>query len=549
MKKAFTLLFIFSSVWSLGQQDIFKSRDLILQSTLFKNILHSQLNHQGRKALQFEEAYTTLLYDTTLSRWDSSSRATNFIDPLPNVPHKVAISLFGERYNSQFWIRSDSGYAIMDTSYNRYKVPEEYVFDTLRSFAWDSANASWVLFLEYRMTVNSNKDITAYETFINLQALGVPIPGMQPFARTDFQYNAQNVLQHWTTQEFSFGTGLQKSDSVVVTTNPNGYRTEDEVYEWDGSNWLKNEKFIYLYNANNQLKEEIYQSYDSTLGYINSNKNIYIYDNQGNVTIDSSFVYNGNWAINRIYTESYTSFGESLNRKEYAMDVNNTAYVFEDVNYYYNSNQERDSVVWKSRYTQNPNAPLLFEEKEIYRFSPFTNGGGSVGVPLAPSNLMVIAGRKSSLKMSLSWIDNSTNENGFVIERSLDSLNWSIIDSTTANLTTYEDSSVLGNTKYHYKVAAFNANGNSSYSNTSSGTSLTVGLDNRLAEDFSFYPNPTKHFIHFNQPLKQHLELYQLGGQLLKTWPKGSQEIDMSPFQNGLYLIRYMEHTLKIIKQ
>lgn len=550
MKKVITSLFVFCSLLSLGQQDVFKVRDLIQESSTFKNILNPSKNRQNHKALSFEEAYTTLIYDTANTKWDSTTRTTTLVDPLSNQSHKVALSLIGERFNGQFWIQSDSGYAIMDTSINRFKVPEEYVFDTLKSFAWDSANAAWVLFLENRMTVNANKDILAYETFINLQALGVPIPGMQPFARADFNYNSLNELQYWTTKELAFGTGLQNTDSVVVTVNTNGYRTVDEVYEWDGSNWAKEEKFIYQYNANNELTEEVYQSYDPTLGYINSNRNTYTYNPQGNPLLDSAFIHNNGWILNRIKSESYTPFGERMKEIDYAIDNNNAAYVFSEQDYFYNAQNNRDSVVSKSRYTHNPTAPLIFEEKDIYRYTPFTNGGGgNMGTPLAPSNLIVIAGRKSGLKMTLSWTDNSNNEDGFTIERSLDSLNWVVIDSVAPNMVSFDDTTVLGSTTYYYRIAAFNSNGNSSYSNTSSASSLAVGIEKITAQKLSFYPNPAREVIYFSSPLKVELLLLDMGGKLLQRVASGSLQMNISELKSGLYLINDNGRLHKLIKE
>jgi bacillopeptidase F len=88
--------------------------------------------------------------------------------------------------------------------------------------------------------------------------------------------------------------------------------------------------------------------------------------------------------------------------------------------------------------------------------------------PAAPSNLTATA--PSSTQVNLSWQDNANNEDGFKIERcsGRGCTNFGQIAQAGANVTTYSDTTVSPRTNYSYRVRAFNANGNSSYSNTAS---------------------------------------------------------------------------------
>ncbi|MCY3714372.1 MAG: fibronectin type III domain-containing protein [Gemmatimonadetes bacterium] len=89
--------------------------------------------------------------------------------------------------------------------------------------------------------------------------------------------------------------------------------------------------------------------------------------------------------------------------------------------------------------------------------------------PDAPSALSATA--KSSSQIDLSWDDNSDDETGFKIERRLStSSSFSQIDTTSANDTDYTDSGLSASTTYVYRVRAYNANGNSSYSGTDRAT-------------------------------------------------------------------------------
>jgi Fibronectin type III domain len=88
--------------------------------------------------------------------------------------------------------------------------------------------------------------------------------------------------------------------------------------------------------------------------------------------------------------------------------------------------------------------------------------------PAAPSNLVATA--MSSSQIVLSWRDNSTREDGFQIQRSRDGVDFTLIASRGANVTTFTDNGRMAGTTYYYRVRAFNAGGNSELSNIARAT-------------------------------------------------------------------------------
>ncbi|MBA4158545.1 MAG: S8 family serine peptidase [Gemmatimonadetes bacterium] len=116
-------------------------------------------------------------------------------------------------------------------------------------------------------------------------------------------------------------------------------------------------------------------------------------------------------------------------------------------------------------------------------YSLFIGGGGGGGdpaptAPAAPSHLTASAA--STSQINLSWTDNSTDEDGFEIERCQDSgcSSWSQIATVGANTTTYANSTGLSSgTSYSYRVRAFNSAGKSGYSNTASATTSSAPAD------------------------------------------------------------------------
>jgi titin len=118
-----------------------------------------------------------------------------------------------------------------------------------------------------------------------------------------------------------------------------------------------------------------------------------------------------------------------------------------------------------------------------YRVKAFNAGGDSAPSnnaeattpappppPDAPSNLTAAA--VSSSQIDLAWSDNSNNEDGFKIERCTGAgcSNFAQIDQVGAGVVTYSDNGLSASTTYRYRVRAFNANGDSGYSNIAEAT-------------------------------------------------------------------------------
>jgi len=92
--------------------------------------------------------------------------------------------------------------------------------------------------------------------------------------------------------------------------------------------------------------------------------------------------------------------------------------------------------------------------------------------PAAPTNLAATAA--GDTRINLTWTDNANNESGFRIERSLDGSSYGPRATVGANITAYSDTGLTANTTYYYRVLAYNATGDSDYSNEASATTLAA---------------------------------------------------------------------------
>ncbi len=100
--------------------------------------------------------------------------------------------------------------------------------------------------------------------------------------------------------------------------------------------------------------------------------------------------------------------------------------------------------------------------------------GGTPGAtpPAAPSNLTAVP--VSTSQINLSWIDNSSNEATFRIERRTATGTFATIATVGANVTAYQNTGLAAGTTYFFRVRAENAAGNSSYTIESSATTPTT---------------------------------------------------------------------------
>lgn len=109
-------------------------------------------------------------------------------------------------------------------------------------------------------------------------------------------------------------------------------------------------------------------------------------------------------------------------------------------------------------------------------------------LPIAPTNLS--GNTDTSFKTILNWVDNSTNEDGFKIERKLQNENYSIIGITLKDVTRFVDTGLSENTTYFYRVYSFNNKGNSlTYSNEASINTVALPKPNIVISYTSFTHN------------------------------------------------------------
>ncbi|MFN3405341.1 MAG: T9SS type A sorting domain-containing protein [Cytophagaceae bacterium] len=133
----------------------------------------------------------------------------------------------------------------------------------------------------------------------------------------------------------------------------------------------------------------------------------------------------------------------------------------------------------------------------LFIFVSFT----AVAQPMAPNDVFLNSTSISSI--SIYWIDDTQDEDGYFIERSLDGENWQqIIGPVPPSLDYYEDQDLEEGVLYYYRIVSFIAGGFSSYSEVYHETTwarpvkpehltATAVSDTKvnLTWDYTFQPN------------------------------------------------------------
>jgi hypothetical protein len=115
--------------------------------------------------------------------------------------------------------------------------------------------------------------------------------------------------------------------------------------------------------------------------------------------------------------------------------------------------------------------------------------------PEAPTSLQLFV---SDIRIDLLWTDNSTDEDGFVIERQVDTGLFETLDTLLPNDTHHAEEGLASGHIYTYRIYAFNADGNSEYSNAVYGNisapTFTVRLETtgQVADTFLSPLNPNQ---------------------------------------------------------
>jgi fibronectin type 3 domain-containing protein len=159
----------------------------------------------------------------------------------------------------------------------------------------------------------------------------------------------------------------------------------------------------------------------------------------------------------------------------------------------------------------------------------------------------------------LNWEDNATDETGFKIERSTTAGSGFVeIAQVTANITSYTDNNLTIGATYFYRVRAYNAAGNSAYSNEASVV-VTALNQTDVSNLLNIYPNPTADRLSFKLDFKKQgnfqVRITDLTGRIMisEVWNKNTdvlhKDLLLDSLSSGVYLVYIYNEDYKAIKK
>jgi hypothetical protein len=105
---------------------------------------------------------------------------------------------------------------------------------------------------------------------------------------------------------------------------------------------------------------------------------------------------------------------------------------------------------------------------------------------LAFSSLIVPTNTFAACEVDLVWANTADIVDGFKIERApLPAGPWAQIDQVPASQTSYADATVISGLTYYYRVRAYNAAGNSGYSNVDGASPACSGIIDSIGDGIS----------------------------------------------------------------
>ena len=337
--------------------------------------------------------------------------------------------------------------------------------------------------------------------------------GMYNFERHRYTYNNGKPTGHFTDEWDVTNTLWVNADWNKITYDANGFKDSLLEFSWDSQNslWFAGDGMDYDYDASGKLIKWISLNDDGSGGRDFDDMYEFTYGTNSQISTIKMSSHDGTtWNLDATREATYNAAGDTLQKVEQKVSFGPTTVVM---------------FAWHCTENQGPPA------------SP----------PAAPSALTgsVVSRAASDKAITLTWTDNSNNEDGFTIERMKAGGAYATLGAVIANISTYKDTSSLEeSTDYKYRVMATKVGVGSSAPSNELSISMPangpVSVAAISSNSMKVYPNPASHQINIaglENGAYRMIDL--LGNEKVSTTPfLGNVVINTSHLDSGFYVLQ-----------
>lgn len=513
-------------------------KKLLLAIGVFSSLLlNAQFYNETVYELRLEYAEekwdtTELRYSKTVVTEDSvfkeyTSKEWNYVGN-GNFEQDMWSSMFGSRKITQIGLDNPSGLTKLDSG---------LVYSPDLSGGWAVSGTN-----EY--TYDAQERISSFKYVVNSKLLfGVDFGMISLYTKT-FTY-----LEDGNVSIINKGFTGNLSDSTHIIYDGDGKEVTIEEYEFDEDNevFMKNSKEEYTYGPNGDWNTMLEYSSEDGVTWVLENKEVRTFDGLEEV---SSIYYNwdigsNDWVYSNKLETELNSNGDDIVQNQYSYNLGSSQWelTFIDSTFY------DGEVKTHSHGYRVDDAIATFSSQSIYLESIAFNEVSPF--PSAPSDLEIIETSTSesstvtrtaaSSYITLEWTDNSDNEEGFMIERSENGVDFSIAGAVMMDETMFTDINVEDDVTYIYRVIAYKDGGQKksapSTSVSGSTASKIVGLTaNEVEVSLTVYPNPTVNTITVDSSVTvSEIQLLDIHGTLLEV--SNNNEVSLTQRSKGEYVL------------
>lgn len=352
----------------------------------------------------------------------------------------------GEEILSELWQRADAGIAVGVVQLAAYHQQHNIEFNTATTISWYNPTS-----------IGSSGKPTATKIFTHAQ---VDSQSLLPRLDGSTTQLAQGTFNPRTVTQFGFKVDGVYSTDVYNTPNDKGnaghgirfYQAKDSDGNIIPDAYILAQDYVGVSFANYDYQDNVYLL--TNVKPVNAPlapTGLIATGSSSGITLDWANNPEGNVTGYRVYRATSANGAYQL-----IAETTASAYV--------------DGTAPGNATSFYKVAAITYQHQESAQSlvaSAFRSGTAG-SAPSAPSGAVATA--NSATQVTLNWVDNSSNETGFIIERRTGNGAWAFLNTVGANVSSFVDSTVSASTSFTYRVVATNASGNSLASNEAAVT-------------------------------------------------------------------------------